>query len=188
MHRINKKIIRKTPFGSVGVIWSLSKDNPGIIRVLLSTPDRPAEAQALKLYPDAEKSSCAEMDAVASSIKAYLEGEPVKFDIRLVDLSPFSQFQQSVLRAQYAIPRGSVTTYGLIATRVGAPGAARAVGNVMAANPVPLIIPCHRTILSDFHLGGFQSGAAIKRALLIKEGVVFDESGRLTRGKLHYNK
>lgn len=188
MHRINKKIIRKTPFGSVGVIWSLSKDNPRIIHVLLSTPERPAEAQALKLFPDAGKLSCAEIDAAASSLKAYLEGEHVKFSLGLVDLSPFSQFQQSVLRAQYAIPRGSVSTYGLIAKHVGAGGAARAVGNVMAANPFPLIIPCHRTILSSFHLGGFQSGAEIKQALLIKEGVVFDEAGRLTRGKLHYHK
>lgn len=187
MHRINKTIIRKTPFGSIGVIWSLSGNHPGIIRVLLTTPGRPAEAQALKLFPDAGKSSCAEIDAAASSIKAYLEGEHVKFSLDLVDLSPFSQFQQSVLRAQYAIPRGAVSTYGLISTHVGAPGAARAVGNVMAANPFPLIIPCHRTILSNFHLGGFQSGAAIKQALLIKEGVVFDEAGRLAHGKLHYN-
>ncbi|MDI6743463.1 MAG: methylated-DNA--[protein]-cysteine S-methyltransferase [Smithella sp.] len=178
----------KTPFGSVGVIWSLSKDNPRIIHVLLSTPEWTAEAQALKLFPDAGKSSCAEIDAVASSIKAYLEGDHVKFSLGLVDLLSFSQFQQSVLLAQHAIPRGSVSTYGLIATHVGAPGAARAVGNVMAANPFPLIIPCHRTILSNFDLGGFQSGSEKKRALLNKEGVVFDESGRLKRGKLHYNK
>jgi methylated-DNA-[protein]-cysteine S-methyltransferase len=69
---------------------------------------------------------------------------------------------------------------------VGASGGARAVGNVMACNPFPLIIPCHRTILSNLHLGGFQSGADIKRALLEREGIIFDEQGKVICKRLHY--
>jgi len=91
------------------------------------------------------------------------------------------------LLAQHAIPRGKVSTYGLIAVHVGAPGGARAVGNVMAINPYPLIIPCHRTVLSDCRLGGFQSGITMKKALLTQEGVMFDQNGRVVCRQLHYD-
>lgn len=188
MHQINKKIISKTPFGPICIVWSLSKGRPCIVHIILSRPGLPAEFLAQGLFPDARKSSCADIDKVASGLRACLEGENVRFSLKLVDLSPFSKFQQSVLRAQHAIPRGSVNTYGLIAAHVHAPGAARAVGNVMAANPVPLIIPCHRTVLSNLRIGGFQSGIEMKKALLEKEGVVFDEAGRLIYGRLHYSK
>jgi methylated-DNA-[protein]-cysteine S-methyltransferase len=75
-----------------------------------------------------------------------------------------------------------VTTYGRLAARLGAPGAARAVGNALARNPFPLIIPCHRCVLEGGQLGGFRGGLEMKRALLEMEGVVFDDQERvLTR-------
>ena len=147
-----------------------------------------AEDQASALFPDSRKSTCEEIDKIAYSIKAYLEGEKVKFSLNALDLSQCTKFQQSVLRAQHAIPRGSVSTYGLIAAHVGVPDGARAVGNVMAGNPFPLIVPCHRTICSDLHIGGFQSGTEMKRALLEKEGVIFDKVGRVICKQLHYGK
>jgi methylated-DNA-[protein]-cysteine S-methyltransferase len=182
----NKNIIKSTPFGTVVAVWSVSNKNPLIVSVLLSRPGLSAEDQALQLFPDSRKSSCAEIDKTVTSIKAYLDGEDIKFSLNAVDLSQCSKFQQSVLRAQHAIPRGSVSTYGLIAAHVGAPGGARAVGNVMAANPFPLIVPCHRTILANFHLGGFGSGTEMKRALLTKEGIIFDEAGRVICPSFHY--
>jgi methylated-DNA-[protein]-cysteine S-methyltransferase len=182
----NKKIIKPTPFGTVCVIWSVINKNPRISHILLSRPELAAEDRADAIFPDSRKSSCAEIDAIAVSIKAYLEGENIKFSLNLVDLSQCSKFQQSVLRAQHAIPRGSVSTYGLVAAYVDALGGARAVGNALADNPFPLIVPCHRTIRSDFHLGGFQSGAEMKRALLEREGVIFDEMGRVVCKRLHY--
>jgi len=180
------KTIKKTPFGSVCIVWSGSKDRPLIVNVLLSRPALSAEKQAAKLFPAAGLSACADINAMADSIKAYLEGENIKLSLNLVDLSHFSKFQQSVLRAQHAIPRGSVSTYGLIAAHVGAAGGARAVGNVMAANPFSLIIPCHRTVLSNLHIGGFQSGADMKRTLLKREGVMFDKAGKVICKRLHY--
>ncbi len=182
----NHKIIKKTPLGSVCIVWSGSQDRPLIVHVLLSKPALSAEKQAAKLFPAARLSSCADIDAMADSIKAYLEGDHVRFSLSLVGLSHFSKFQQSVLRAQHGIPRGSVSTYGLIAAHVGVPGGARAVGNVMAANPFPLIIPCHRTVLSNLHIGGFQSGAKMKRTLLKREGVMFDKAGKVICKRLHY--
>ncbi len=183
---INKKIIGQTPLGPVCIIWSVSDKCPKIVNVLLSRSGLPAEKQAAKLFPESKISSCSEIDHAASAIKAYLEGEDIRFNLSLVDLSPFSEFQKSVLRAQYAIPRGRVSTYGLIAAHVGAPGGARAVGNVMAGNPFPIIIPCHRTVLSDLRLGGFQSGVKMKRALLEGEGIIFDSTGRVLCKRLHY--
>ena len=183
---ISKKIIQKTPFGPVCMIWSVSGKYPRIVSILLSRPELPADKQAAKLFPESKISSCSEIDHAASAIKAYLEGEDIKFNLNLVDLSPFSEFQQSVLRAQHAIPRGKVSTYGLIAARVGASGGARAVGNVMAGNPFPLIVPCHRTILSNHRLGGFQSGSEMKRALLENEGVMFDETGRVICARFYF--
>jgi len=184
---LSNKIIRKTPFGPVCIIWSVSKDHPRIIQIMLSRPGLSAENRVSQLFPESKISSCAEIDHVASSIRAYLEGEDITFHLNLVDLSPFSRFQQSVLLAQHAIPRGKVSTYGLIAVHVGAPGGARAVGNVMATNPYPLIIPCHRTVLSDCRLGGFQSGITMKKALLTHEGVMFDQNGRVVCRQLHYD-
>ncbi len=183
---MNKKIIKPTPFGSVCVVWHVSNKLPRIVQVLLSRSGLSAEDRVSRFFPDAKKSSCADINTIAESIKAYLEGDNVKFSLKLVDLSQCTKFQQSVLRAQHAIPRGRVSTYGLIAAHVGAHGGARAVGNVMAANPFPIIVPCHRTVLSNFHIGGFQSGAKMKQALLEKEGIVFDEAGRVVCRRLHY--
>lgn len=183
---MNKKIIKLTPFGSVCVVWSVSNNSPRIIHVLLSRPGLSAEDQASEFYPNFKISSCAEIDKTASSIRAYLEGEDVKFYLDIVDLSLCSKFQQSVLRAQYAIPRGKISAYGLIAAHVGAPYGARAVGNALAGNPFPLIVPCHRTILSNLRLGGFQSGAEMKSALLTREGIIFDGVGKVVCKRLHY--
>jgi len=183
---MNKKIIKPTPFGTVCIIWFTSNKSPRISHILLSRPELSAEKRAAMLFSDSRISSCAEIDTIASSIKAYLEGENIKFPLNLVDLSQSSKFQQSVLRAQHAIPRGSVSTYGLIAAHVGAPGGARAVGNVLADNPFPLIVPCHRTVLSNLRLGGFQSGARMKRALLEKEGISFDQMGSVICSRFHF--
>ena len=169
---MNKKIIKPTPFGSVCVVWHVSNNFPLIVSVLLSRPGSSAEDRALLLFPDSRKSSCAEIDKIEVSIKAYLAGEKVKFSLNLVDLSQCTKFQQLVLRAQHAIPRGLVSTYGLVAAHVGVPDGARAVGNALAGNPFPLIVHCHRTILSNLSLGGFQSGTEMKRALLEKEGII----------------
>ena len=88
------------------------------------------------------------------------------------DLEHCSKFQQKVLRAVSAIPRGKVSTYQRIAKQIGQPKAARAVARALANNPFPLIIPCHRVICSDGALGGYQGGLKMKRALLEKEGAL----------------
>lgn len=185
---MNKKIIKPTPFGSVCVIWSLSDKSPRIVRVLIPKPGLSAEDQASELYPNSRTYSCAEIDAVTAAIKAHLEGEDVVFTLDIVDFTLCSTFQQSVLRATYSIPRGSVSTYQRIAASLGIPKGARAVGNALANNPFPLIVPCHRVIRADRHIGGYGGGIEMKRALFEREGIIFDEAGRVIYKQLHYGK
>ena len=188
IQKMNKKIIKPTPFGSVCIIWHISNNFPLIVSVLLSRPGLSAEDQASEFYPNSKTSSCAEIDAVAVSVKAYLEGEDIKFSLNVVNLSQCSKFQQSVLRATYSIPRGSVSTYRLVSASLGIPKGARAVGNALANNPFPFIVPCHRVISSNRHIGGYGGGTEMKQALLEREGIIFDYAGRVICKRLHYDK
>jgi methylated-DNA-[protein]-cysteine S-methyltransferase len=182
-----KKIIKPTPFGPVAVIWSVIEGSPKIIRVLLRTPERSAEYQARRLYPNSRTASCAKIDAVTAAMKAFLKGGGVASSLDVVNLKQCSRFQRSVLRAEHQIPRGRVSTYQLIARHLGKKGGARAVGNALAKNPFPLIVPCHRAIRSDRHLGGFQGGRDMKRVLLKQEGIVFDDCGRVVSARLCFS-
>jgi len=185
---MNSKIIKSTPFGSVGVIWTGVNGNPRIQRILLSKPGLPAEDQVSELYPKSQASSCAEIDDIAIAIRGFLDGEEIEFSLDVVELSLCGAFQQLVLRAEHRIPRGSVSTYQLIAKCLGKRNGARAVGNALANNPFPLIVPCHRAIRSDRHLGGYQGGLEMKRALLEKEGISFDDVGRVACTQFHYER
>jgi len=81
-----------------------------------------------------------------------------------------TDFQRAVWAALLEIPFGEVTSYGALAARLGKPGASRAVGAANGANPVPILVPCHRVIAADGGLGGFSAGLHNKRALLELEG------------------
>jgi len=98
-------------------------------------------------------------------IRDYLDGKPVVFHDKL-DLSSASAFQRRVWEADRSIPYGETRTYSWVASRVGLPKAARAVGQALAKNPLPIIIPCHRVICSNGDLGGFSGGRDWKQRLL----------------------
>ncbi len=118
-------------------------------------------------------------DAVCTQLRAFLAGAKVDFSLDDLDFAHIGGFTRRVLTADHAIPRGRVMTYGGLAVRLGVPGGGRAVGNVMARNPFPLIIPCHRVVGSTGDLQGFGGGLPMKRALLVMEGVGFDGRGRV---------
>jgi O-6-methylguanine DNA methyltransferase len=88
-----------------------------------------------------------------------------------LDLSSGTSFQQEVWQFLLTIPVGEVRTYGELAEALERPGSARAIGQACAANPIPLLIPCHRILAAHGRLGGYSSGHAWKRRLLECEGV-----------------
>ncbi|MBI4572903.1 MAG: methylated-DNA--[protein]-cysteine S-methyltransferase [candidate division NC10 bacterium] len=105
------------------------------------------------------------LDQARKELAEYLAGERTFFTVP-VDLSRLPDFERTALEVAAQIPYGEVRSYKWIAERLGKPDAARAVGNAMAGNPVPLIVPCHRVVKTDGGLGGYSFGLARKESLL----------------------
>ena len=173
-------------FGEMGIVWSVMGKHPKIRRVLLPQSSESILRRAEFRFPGVKVASCIDLDGVAREVESFLEGESVAFSLDIVHMGSCPAFQQKVLRAEHAIPRGAVSTYGRIAAHIGTPRGARAVGRALAANPFPIIVPCHRAIRSDGSLGGYQGGTEMKRALLEMEGVEFDRSGRALMKRVFY--
>ena len=106
-------------------------------------------------------------DEILEQVRAYLRGDRRTFDLPL-DLRG-TPFQESVWRAVATIPYGDTTTYGALAAGIGRPQAARAVGQAVGANPVPIVIPCHRVVGTSGSLTGFGGGLPLKERFLALE-------------------
>ena len=177
--------ITPSPFGPFVILWTPEPDTR-IIRVILSDPETAASEKVLLLFPGTHESTCRNVDRIAGQIQSCLEGSAISFNLDTIPLERRPPFQRRVLTAEHRIPCGYISTYGRIAGYLKNPGAARAVGNALATNPFPIIIPCHRAVRSDLTIGGFQGGTAMKRRLLEMEGHVVNESGRMVNPKLFY--
>ncbi|WP_082398833.1 MULTISPECIES: methylated-DNA--[protein]-cysteine S-methyltransferase [unclassified Pseudonocardia] len=103
-----------------------------------------------------------------------------------LDLGAGSPFERAVLAATRRIPPGQVRPYAWVAREAGHPAAVRAVGTVLARNPLPLLVPCHRVVRSDGALGGYMFGTGRKAELLTAEGADLDELATLARTGVHY--
>ena len=182
----NRHVIAKTRFGSVAVIWENGGNGPGILQILLSKPGLRAETIREELFPRSLASACGLVDDLAARISVFLDGADPPFPLEPLRLDRCPAFQRRALLAEYGIPRGRVSTYSRIAAHLGVPRGARAVGNALATNPFPIVIPCHRAIRSDGMLGGYQGGLAMKRELLMLEGVDVDRRGRVITADLFY--
>ena len=176
-----KRTIRKpigittclTAFGWVGIAWS----EQGLVALTLP---QPAKAGALSQLPASsdpapEAAPGLDVDALAEKLRRYFVGEVVHFDEPL-DPTIGTDFQQRVWAITRAIPRGQTRSYGDVA-RQASTCAARAVGQAMARNPWPIVVPCHRVLGSDGSLTGFGGGLEMKRKMLEMEGAVFDGLG-----------
>jgi O-6-methylguanine DNA methyltransferase len=108
------------------------------------------------------------LDLTFSAIREGVFGQPLG-ELPPLDLQG-TPFQRSVWAALLSIPRGKTRSYGQIAVEIGRPGAMRAVGRACGANPVPLIVPCHRVLAAGGKLGGFSGGEGWKPLLLAREG------------------
>lgn len=107
--------------------------------------------------------------SLKKTLKPYFAGKKVKFKGSL-DLTGGTAFQKRVWKAMLKIPYGQTKSYGWLARQVGGKNKARAVGAACGANPIPIVIPCHRVIREDSGLGGYGGGLSIKRKLLKIEG------------------
>ncbi len=112
------------------------------------------------------------LERFQADVTRYFSGEPVDFSDYAVTLDGLTPFQQAALNALRKVPAGEVQSYRWIAQQAGRPGAARAAGQAMHANPLPLVLPCHRVVGANGTLTGFGGGLDLKRKLLSLEGVV----------------
>ncbi len=121
------------------------------------------------------------LDRAAAQLAAYFAGDPRRFDLPLAPVG--TPFQHRVWKEMLAIPYGRTRTYGELARAVG--GVARAVGQACGANPIPILIPCHRVVAGAGRLGGFSGGLgrASKRALLVHEHAVPDDADLFAPGR-----
>ncbi len=170
-------------YGEIGLVWTLDSQtaSPAVRRIFLPTGRGTIEADICEAFPGVTHRTHAAIGRIIDRIERYLQGDAVVFSLDDLNPGACGTFQQRVLRLEFQIPRGKVSTYGALAGRLGHPRAARAVGTALAHNPFPIIIPCHRTIRADRTLGGYGGGLKMKRALLEMEGVRFDSHGRISK-------
>ena len=157
-------VVFRGPFGWIGV----AATEQGICSVVLPKKDNSAVLRELGYEAADVSSGPAVSPALAKAVKLlkrYFAGESVSFDVPL-DLRYYTPFQQAVWKAAAAIPAGETRPYAWIAKRIRNPKAARAVGQALGANPMPIIIPCHRVISAAGTLGGYSGGFGMKKKLL----------------------
>jgi len=150
--------VRDTPIGDL-TVWVVSG---GVLRIEFGAPAKVilGDKQLEKIFNQA-----------ARELHEYFAGKRRVFEVP-IEWGQFRGTREKVLRATFAIPYGEVMSYGELAAQVGMPGGARAVGRIMATNPIPIIIPCHRVIGSDRALHGYagHQGIQTKAWLLQLEG------------------
>jgi methylated-DNA-[protein]-cysteine S-methyltransferase len=147
----------------------LAGDGASLIHVCFQSgprPQQPAEDWVVDASP---------FRLAIAQLDEYFAGKRRQFDLPLAPRG--TEFQRRVWRALREIPYGQTVSYGELARRIGKPNASRAVGLANGANPLPIIVPCHRVIGADGSLTGFGGGLPIKRTLLALEGAGAEESG-----------
>lgn len=149
-----------TALGYVGLVRS----GAGLCRIVIRLSRKGVVEIVTRDYLSAVESADAFGDLPRRVVR-YLGGERVTFNDKL-DWSGASSFRRAVWEATRAIPYGETRSYGWVAEEVGRSKAARAVGQALAANPMPVVVPCHRVIGSDGRLTGFTGGLEMKKQLL----------------------
>jgi methylated-DNA-[protein]-cysteine S-methyltransferase len=150
-----------TDWGWAGVIKSAA----GLHRIVLPQDSRNKVSRIIKSYSSQTEPDTSNAVRLSRKINSYLRGIKVDFKDRL-DLSNSTQFQQEVWKTTCSIPYGETRSYSWVACQIEKPRAARAVGQALAHNRLPIVIPCHRVVCSDNRPGGFSAGLNMKLRLL----------------------
>jgi O-6-methylguanine DNA methyltransferase len=158
-----------TALGSCGIAWG----ERGIVGVQLPEgSEGETRTTLVRRFPDArELRPPARVRNALDGIVALLRGEPSDLSSVVLDMSAVPAFHRRVYEAAREIPRGTTLTYGELASRIGTPGAARAVGQALGRNPFVIVVPCHRVLAAGGKPGGFtaRGGVATKLRLLAIE-------------------
>ena len=142
--------------------------------VMLGYPNVPADEQLARLASRISPrviEAPARLDEVRRELDEYFAGSRRSFDVA-IDWSLTAGFVRKVLRRTARIPFGETRSYGEVAASAGSPRAFRAAGSALGANPIPIVVPCHRVLRSGGALGGYGGGLDLKRRLLEIEGVL----------------
>ncbi len=157
-----------TAIGVCGVAWN----GCGLTRLRLPEKDRRATEQRFRVRSATAGDPPAAVAQTIELVRHYLNGERINFSQVAVDLAQVDALNRPIYHALRAVGWGETTTYGELARRAGSPASAQTVGQAMARNPVPVIIPCHRVLASGKRIGGFSAygGVFTKELLLALEG------------------
>lgn len=169
-HRETQEICAfSTELGWMAILGSAGK----LQALTFGHPSEDAAIDALSGRCLASAKHCRWNEPLIRCLQAYAQGEKQTFEDIILDWRPYTAFQRAVMEACQQIPWGTVLSYGELARRAGHPGAARAVGQCMASNPVPLVVPCHRVLGANGRLCGYSAagGLKTKKRLLELEGV-----------------
>ena len=160
-------ILQRTPVGQVLVAVS----QHGVVAVEIGMSERVFIDHLSSIFNEPVIRSKGAANSVIQQLREYFDGRRTAFDLP-VSLNHLTPFQRRVLEATMEISFGSVSTYGEMARNLGKHRAARAVGQALARNPIPIVIPCHRVLGSDGGLHGYSGGEGIrtKKFLLQFEG------------------
>jgi methylated-DNA-[protein]-cysteine S-methyltransferase len=159
-----------TAFGPVGLAWS----ERGIVRLQLPGGDVAATRERLTRNADGVETHPPEwLQPTFTRLQRYFGGAEIAFPDAPLDLEAVPRFNRQLYTEMLKLGWGETVTYGELAERAGAPGAAQAVGRAMGQNPIPVIIPCHRVLASGNKAGGFSApgGVSTKLKLLAMERV-----------------
>ncbi|MEO5755819.1 MAG: methylated-DNA--[protein]-cysteine S-methyltransferase [Mesorhizobium sp.] len=165
--------VLETVIGFMGIAWS----EKGLIRLCLPERSRDAVERRLLRHAGVDASNAGQQPAwvveLITSIKAYAAGEDIDFTGVPVDLAGVDDFRLAIYDAARKLAFGETTTYGELAKNAGHAGLARETGAALGANPVPLVIPCHRILAAGGKIGGFSApgGSVTKEKMLAMEGV-----------------
>ncbi len=164
---MTRALIFKSGWGWMGV----AESEEGIAAIVLPQTSKAAVAAALgsEVAGCNGSSASSRLREARKQLMEYLAGTRTSFDLPL-DLAQGTAFQQLVWKKLGAIPYGQLWSYRGLASRVGGVQYARAVGGAVGANPLPIVLPCHRIVAHDATLGGFSCGLPAKRKLLALEG------------------
>ncbi len=156
--------LEDTPVGDL----LLARTRRGLVRLAFAGGDAELEELAARISPRIVEARAA-LEPFERELEEYFEGRRRDFD-QPVDWQLIHGFMRGVLRATAAIPYGGTSTYRAVAERAGNERASRAAGNALGANPIAIVIPCHRVLRSGGGLVGYGGGLPRKRYLLELEG------------------